>query len=289
VNFLFWKTDQFLEKRDFYDFITDLKVKENKLLDKDYLERENFLDEAEFNDLYFLYSTIRENLIFSILEFGSGYSTLVQALALYQNKLKWEDSFRLKCNHPNPFKLLTIDASQYFLNISLNRIPDEILTIVEGVASEVEFIEFGGAGGQISNRWVDFPDFIPDLIYIDGPDPEQIKGSIQGFKHGSFGLPMSCDVLSREFFYWTGTTIVLDGRGANAEFLKRNLKRNWSYHQDQKNDRHIFTLEEAPWGYFSRQYLEFKQEIFDQGIPWVESRKSYLSRNSESKGELNAR
>jgi hypothetical protein len=36
---------------------------------------------------------------------------------------------------------------------------------------------------------------------------------------------MSADILQREYFFWNGTQIIMDGRGANAEFLQKNLKR----------------------------------------------------------------
>ena len=36
---------------------------------------------------------------------------------------------------------------------------------------------------------------------------------------------MSCDILMIENFLMPGTIIVVDGRGANAEFLRKNFKR----------------------------------------------------------------
>lgn len=283
---MFWKSVEILTETQFKIFLKDLISSEQEVHTIKHFEREDFLDKAEFNDLYFLYKTIRDELVFSILEFGSGYSTLIQALALYQNKILYSENFNQKCRHPNPFQMLTIDASKFFLDISLRRIPLEASQLVRGVSSEVEIIEFGGPGGQLANRWLNFPEFTPDLIYVDGPDPEQFNGGITGFQPGTFGLPMSCDLISREFFFWSGTKIIFDGRGANAEFLRKNFRRNWTYTEDKQFDRHIFTLLEPPWGYFSREYVQFKQEIFDHHIPWKNSRESYLYQKTVAEKEL---
>jgi hypothetical protein len=169
-----------------------------------------------------------------------------------------------------------VDASSQFLDFSLQRIPIELRYLIYPHKSEVEFFEFGGAGGQIVNRWTNLPNFTPDIIYIDGPDPEQIKNSLFGLQANSFSLPMSADILAREFFLWSETLIVLDGRGANAEFLRHNLKRKWQYLKDNIGDRHIFRLESEPWGHFSNQHISFKREFYKQNIPWLKNREMYL-------------
>jgi hypothetical protein len=195
---------------------------------------------------------------------------------LYQNYLEFGKEYLDKCIHPNAFQLLTVDGSEYFLNKSIKRIPEKIQRFVKGHYSEVELFEFNGAGGQIVNRWTDLPNFTPDLIYIDGPDPEQIHTKIKGYESKDFSLPMSADILQREFFLWNGTQIIMDGRGANAEFLRLHLKREWQYMKDSYNDRHIFKLYSEPWGYFAHQHSNFKREKSEQNLPWLDSRNSYL-------------
>lgn len=275
-NFTFWQNTKIATQEEFNDFLHVFNNKQKVISSK--IERENELDPPEFNDLYFLYKTVREAHCVSILEFGSGFSTLIFAIALYQNYLQFGQEYLQKCNHPNAFELLTLDASPFFLETSLERIPHEIRNFVSGHYSKVELFEFGGMGGQIANRWVDLPNFTPDFIYIDGPDPEQIASEINGYKSKDFSLPMSADILQREFFLWHGTQIILDGRGANAEFLKLNLKRDWEYLKDDANDRHIFKLNAKPWGYFSNQHSDFKRRIAEKNLPWVDSRKSYLKK-----------
>jgi hypothetical protein len=277
---LFWHNTDIATEQQFNDFLNSFT--NDELVSASKAQRENQLDPPEFSDLYFLYKTTRESYAVSILEFGSGYSTLIFAIALYQNYLHFGQEYLKKCTHPNAFQLLTVDASPYFLETSIKRIPEEIQKFVIAHNSEVELFEFGGAGSQIANRWTDLPNFSPDLIYIDGPDPEQIPTEIKGYKYNNFSLPMSADVLQREFFLWNGTQIIMDGRGANAEFLRRNLKRDWHYLKDSYNDRHIFRLNSEPWGYFANQHSDFKRQMADKKLPWVISREKYLKMSLET-------
>jgi hypothetical protein len=134
-----------------------------------------------------------------------------------------------QCRYPNAFQLLTIDSSRFFLKTSLKRIPEQIQKFVTGHISQIELFEFGGPGGQIANRWTDLPNFNPDLIYTDGSDPKQITTKINRYKSESFSLLISADILHRGYLLCSGTQIIVHGRGANAEFLSLNLKRNWHY------------------------------------------------------------
>jgi hypothetical protein len=271
---MFWNKPNLISSDEFSIFVSNLSSE--VIRDKKLIQRETLLDPAELDDLYFLYRTTRETMAVSIMEFGSGYSTLIFAAALHQNRLAFGDKYLEYCVHPNPFTILTVDASSQFLDFSLQRIPIELRYLIYPHKSEVEFFEFGGAGGQIVNRWTNLPNFTPDIIYIDGPDPEQIKNSLFGLQANSFSLPMSADILAREFFLWSETLIVLDGRGANAEFLRHNLKRKWQYLKDNIGDRHIFRLESEPWGHFSNQHISFKREFYKQNIPWLKNREMYL-------------
>jgi hypothetical protein len=276
-NLMFWQNKNIATEEQFNDFLNTFT--NNEIISFSKAQRENYLDPPEFSDLYFLYKTVRESYSVSILEFGSGYSTLIFAIALYQNYLQFGQEYLKKCTHPNPFELMSIDASEYFINKSINRIPKELQKFVKSHCSNVELFEFNGPGGQIVNRWTDLPNFSPDLVYIDGPDPEQIQTKINGYQSKNFSLPMSADILQREFFLWHGTQIILDGRGANAEFLKLNFKRDWHYFKDTFNDRHIFRLNSEPWGYFANQHSAFKRQLSEEKLPWVDSRKRYLQKS----------
>ena len=63
----------------------------------------------------------------------------------------------------------------------------------------------------------------PDFIYLDGPDQWKVKRKINNINTGHKDLmPMACDILKFENFYTPGTIIIVDGRGANAKFLRDN-------------------------------------------------------------------
>ena len=70
-------------------------------------------------------------------------------------------------------------------------------------------------------------------------------------------LPMSADILAFEHFLLPRTLIVVDGRTANARFLKTNLQRNWDYYHSEEYDQHFFELKEAPIGIYNKRQIEF--------------------------------
>jgi hypothetical protein len=70
---------------------------------------------------------------------------------------------------------------------------------------------------------------------------------------------MAGDILSIEHFLLPGTVIVVDGRTANARFLRTNLQRNWSYSYFEQYDQHVFELTEEPLGAINAKHLDFLQ------------------------------
>ena len=50
---------------------------------------------------------------------------------------------------------------------------------------------------------------------------------------------------------------MVDGRGANAEFLKKHFIRNWSYKYIKEVDFHIFLLIEKPLGKHNLNQINF--------------------------------
>jgi hypothetical protein len=215
------------------------------------------------DDLFSLYIQVRKRKVVSIVEYGSGWSTFALSIALSQNKTQAEADENFKIRHPNPFKLLTIDASSYFQNIALERIRESEIDIeVVPVVSEVHMILHQG---QVAHVFSNVPPFVADFIYLDGPACDQVQGDINGMhvRFGDskykYGLPMSADLLQLEPFFWPGTVIVTDGRGANAQFMKNNFKRKWHYRYDRNVDQHIFELKETPWGGISAAFLNYKK------------------------------
>ena len=61
-------------------------------------------------------------------------------------------------------------------------------------------------------------------------------------------MPLAADLLVVEHFFEPGAVILVDGRAANARFLRRNFERPWSYQYFEEGDFHIFELDEEPLG-----------------------------------------
>lgn len=205
----------------------------------------------DLSDLYFLYCLIRDTAVVSILEFGSGWSTLVQAIALSENRAAMTSDYVVR--HPNPFQLLTIEADPLWLDTALSRIPAVALSVVRPHLAAPRLVEIHGVFVSV---FADLPYFSPDLIYLDGPDPDQVAGTIDGFSaaRGEHGMPMSGDILRIEPYLWPGTVIVTDGRSANARMLETALQRQWQCLHDPFGDRTIFRLAEPHLGHVSRSH-----------------------------------
>ena len=215
----------------------------------------------ELDDLYRLYQFVLINKRTTILEFGSGWSTLIFSLALKE----LEDKFYNKVNllrRNNPFELFVVENEKKYLNISKKRIKkfNKHLNIKNPVKinyylSNVEMTLFNN---RICTQYQRLPLCNPDFIYLDGPDQFNVKKDINGIstRHKDM-MPMSCDILKFEYFYTPGTIIVCDGRSANAKFLKDNFKRNWKYLHDYNNDHHIFYLCDPILGKHNKLQLDF--------------------------------
>ena len=216
-----------------------------------------------YPDLFSLYSKIIQARSLAVLEFGSGWSTLVVALALKENRtndLNKVGSIR----HPNLYQMMTVDCESHFMTLAVSRIPGDLAVPVCQVESKSQM---SVVNGQICSLYKYLPAFTADFIYLDGPDcgPDQILGDIDGFslsygdESKAYGLPMSADLIRLEPHLWPGTTILVDGRGANAKFLKHNFRRNWQYSYDDHLDQHLFYLDEPAWGKYSQLLLNLKQ------------------------------
>ena len=214
----------------------------------------------KLEDLYSLYKRVREEKVLAVLEFGSGWSTLILAKALDENKKNFGHLVDKKVRHPNPFEILTVDASSAFLAIAQERVSrlkfDVILTPV------VSNVSMSLVNGQVCSLFESIPPFTADFVYLDGPACDQVDGNIRGmnlkFGEGDYGLPMQADLICLEPYFWPGSTIVTDGRGANAYFLKNNFRRNWVHSYDKAVDQHVFRLDEEPWGGISDSLLKLK-------------------------------
>lgn len=152
-----------------------------------------------------------------------------------------------------------IDASDYFASVALERLNKYQKKIVD---ITVQTPRMSLYEGKICHMFDSFPNFAADLIYLDGPDCDQVMGNISGISVntgenlGGYRLPMAGDLLRLEYFLEPGCQLVIDGRGANAEFLRNNFKRDWEYEYKSELDQHFFKLVSRPWGERNKRHIE---------------------------------
>ena len=211
----------------------------------------------DLKDLYRLYFFILNNKRTTVMEFGSGWSSLVMALALTELKKKYSgDISKLRRN--NPFELFIIENEKKFFSISkkrLEKFSNKINIKINYLSTDVKMTEYKGI---ISTEYKKLPLCNPDFIYLDGPDQFNIKGNCNGISIRHIDMmPMNSDILKIEYFLVPGTIVVVDGRGANSSFLKNNLQRKWSYKYDKMFDQHIFVLNDQSIGKYNDLLLKF--------------------------------
>ena len=210
-------------------------------------------DDTELHELYCRDSIIRRSVCVSVHCFGTQWSILVFALAIHENSESFGNEHMELVPHPNPFQILTVDASAHWQELALSRLPDWLRPTVKSVACDVNLVE---RYGSYVHFYEIVPDFVADLIYLDGPDSEKVRGTLNSFEYKELHtLPIGADILRIEPHLWPETTIITDGRTANARFLAAHLRRNWQVMHDPFGDRTTFRLEETPFGPVVEQHL----------------------------------
>ncbi len=216
----------------------------------------NYKPLAEFDDLCRLHHIVRSRKVTTILEFGVGKSSLVFSDALKLNKKEY-NSFVLKnLRCKNLFECHSVDNYELWIEECKKDFPEP--SFAEGFLkfhlAEVEMGEFLGRACTFYNP---LPNISPDLIYLDGPGQFSVKGNIRGIStNHEDRMPMAADILMFEHFLQPGTLIVVDGRMANARFLKANMQRNWAYYFCEEWDQHFFELLEEPLGIYNKKFIE---------------------------------
>ena len=104
------------------------------------------------------------------------------------------------------------------------------------------------------------PDISPDFIYLDGPDQYSPSGDVNGIStNHPDRMPMVSDINRIEPFLLPGTVILVDGRTANARFIKNNLQNQWNYKHYKDFDIHIFVNDSEALGIYNKKELTFKK------------------------------
>ena len=233
----------------------DIREKRKKSIYGSVNPQNNTPLEAELDDLTRLHFLVRTRKVTTILEFGVGKSTLVFADALKKNKEEFGEFVKNNLRRANPFEIHSVDSNKKWINKCKRGFIPGLLKFVRFHLSKVEMTTFNGRACTMYRK---LPNICPDLIYLDGPDQFSVENDIRGISTRSTDrLPMSADILFFEPFLLPGTLIVVDGRTANARFLKNNLQRNWEYNYFLEEDIHTFELIEEPLGKFNSKQLRF--------------------------------
>jgi len=227
-------------------------------LDKTIFDENNESIQPNFTDLARLHKTIVNRKVFTILEFGVGWSTLVMADALFKNKQKWElYTDKDKIFKDNMFKLFSVDTSKHWVKETKNRISQELLDFI---SFEVSTVKIGDWQGRICHYYEKLPGILPDFIYLDGPDPKDVNGEINGLTFNNKDRHvMAADILKIETLLLPRTMLLVDGRVSNSRFLEKNLYRNWEVAYNQNSDITVFELKEEAIG--KKNKLKIKYQL----------------------------
>ena len=207
---------------------------------------------AELDDLVRLHYLIISRKVMTILEFGIGKSTMIFNDALIKNEKKYKTFASKNLRKSHLFECHSLDN----LQIWIKKLRSEHNLV--NVNYHHAYLEMGTFNGRACTFYKKIPNISPDFIYLDGPDQFSAKGSIKGINtNNSDRFPMAGDLLMVEHFLHPGTLIVVDGRTANARFLKTNFQRDWIYYHDKNKDQHFFELSEDPLGPYNKKKIDF--------------------------------
>jgi len=211
----------------------------------------------ELDDLARLHYIVLKRKVSTILEFGVGKSSSVFAHALLINKKKNKKFFLQNLRKTNLFEIHSVDNYKKWISECRNNIDQKYFD--EGI-SNIHFSNLFTS--EFNNRVCTFykklPNISPDLIYLDGPDQFSARKDVRGIStRNQDRFPMSGDILSFEHFLHPGTLIIVDGRTANARFLRANFQRKWYYSYSSKWDQHFFELLEEPLGKYNKEMIDY--------------------------------
>ena len=204
-------------------------------------------------DLYFIYKLISLSKRITSLEFGCGFSSEIIASALLENKEKYHKIIK-NLRRPFPFQNHVLDASKKYIKITKKR--SSYLKNLIFYYSECKITKFNG---RYTLQYKNLPQLSPDFIYLDGPSLYNVKkNKLFNFNVQQQDLfPISSDILLIEYYLIPGTIILIDGRGANAQFLKDHFIRKWSYKYYSNFDMHLFCLKADALGPINKKQLNF--------------------------------
>ena len=212
----------------------------------------------ELDDLIRIHYLIKHFKVVTALEIGAGKSTLIIADAIKQNKKHHRSFVEKNLRKNNAFELHSIETSEYWAAEVKKTIPNNLKEFCNMHVTKCRMDTFNS---RICTTFDNFPNICPDFIYLDGPDQYSPEGDIDGVstRHPD-KMPMVSDLIRIEPFLLPGTVILVDGRTANARFMRNNFQQNWEYKHYTNYDIHIFINSESALGLYSQKELEFKNQ-----------------------------
>ena len=207
----------------------------------------------ELDDLIRLHYLVTTRKVRTVMEFGVGKSTYIFTDALKKNKVKYADYVKENLRISTPFELHSVENNAGWLSIVVDNVGNE-----EVFHPHLSPLSMGTFNDRICTYYDGIPNIRPDFIYLDGPDQFSAGGAVRGINtNHSDRMPMAADLLAIEHFLEPGTLILVDGRTANARFLKTNFQRDWKHVHLAEEDQHIFELVEEPLGKWNKQAMDF--------------------------------
>ncbi len=155
-------------------------------------------------DLLFLYKAVRRRRPLSILEFGSGCSTVVMRQALRHNE------------EPIGGFLCSLESEKRWAGITRKIMPSHLVNMGQVWLSS---LATHSCKGEIAFEYTfakELSGVSPDFIYVDGP----------ALTHG---VQVGCDVLGVERWLEKGAFVVVDGRWQTILFLRKHLQRRYTF------------------------------------------------------------
>jgi hypothetical protein len=180
-------------------------------------------------------------------------------MGLEFNQNRFGDHYKGFDRNLNAFRMCSVDSSKYFSDISMRRLNENQMQMVDNFIS-VPFLR--NFQGYPVSLWEPVPRFDYDLIYLDAPEPEQIVANVTALPMSSiFDLPISGDLCVNEPYILPGTSILIDGRTANVNFLESKMYRKWVIQKDIYKDISYFFLNEPPLGAINQSHIEFRKNL----------------------------
>ena len=198
-------------------------------------------------DLARLHRLIRQRRSFTVVEYGSGVSTVVIADALAKNEADWLAApGTVEVRNRHMFQLFSVETSADWLKHVEENFPAHLR---KHLTMHLSDVEMGTFNGQICHYYTSQPDVVADFYYLDGPWAADVKGDVNGLTFQCLERTvMSADLLRMESTLLPGTFILVDGRTNNARFLRNNFRRQFDYRWDQEGDVSTFELVEENLG-----------------------------------------